>query len=171
MEQEHAFLIFAITFGGFLALGIYGTLTRYNIGIKGKCIWKDEGKNIKPFFSHRYHVYGKPDLLYETDEGIVLIEYKSRGGKIYPSDIAQAKCAALAARDDGYNIHSIAVKTVANKHIEVLPESNDCLYEDIEQYIHAARAAKSGSFLPTAKDPGKCHGCGYKNSCNARLVA
>ena len=73
--------------------------SRSDLGIEGKLIWMDKGRSTKPFFNQVFEVLGKPDLMYRVRGGVLAVEYKSRRGPVFKSDVVQAKCAALAARE------------------------------------------------------------------------
>jgi len=52
-----------------------------NLGIKGKLVWTDHGRQTKPFFNRTFEVFGKPDLMYRTKNGILAVEF-NRAGKV-----------------------------------------------------------------------------------------
>lgn len=140
------------------------------VGITGKLIWLDEGKQTKPFFNSQFLVVGKPDQIYKTTNGLLAVEYKSRKGAIYPSDIVQAKCAVLAARPQ-YIISRVLIKTSSQEKYISLPTNNQKLYNDIKKYLDIARNAKAGAKLPPLPTKYKCHSCAYKNSCTKRAAS
>ena len=78
--------------------------SRSDLGIEGKLIWMDKGRSTKPFFNQVFEVLGKPDLMYRVRGGVLAVEYKSRRGPVFKSDVVQAKCAALAARGNGCSL-------------------------------------------------------------------
>ena len=84
--------------------------TKSDLRIKGKLIWVDRGRSTKPFFNRVFEVLGKPDLMYQVFGGVLAVEYKSRKGPVFKSDVVQAKCAALAARGNGYKVIRILPK-------------------------------------------------------------
>ena len=136
------------------------------LGIKGKFIWIDKGRSTKPFFNTTFQVLGKPDLMYRTGQGVLAVEYKSRKGRIYNSDIAQAKSASLAARGEGYEVSKILIKTERDEQYIDLPKSDRSLFEDIKEYVTLARRAKNGETMPPDPAVKKCISCAYNNSCD-----
>lgn len=135
------------------------------LGIEGKLVWTDEGRQTKPFFNNDYGVLGKPDLMYKIKGGILAVEYKSRKGEIYESDIVQTKCASLAARGSGYKVIRFLVITSTQKQYYDLPRSDKALYKEIEPYIVYTRQAKSGSKLPATPGLYKCKSCAFNYKC------
>lgn len=139
-----------------------------NLGIKGKLVWVDHGKNTKPFFNSDYRVLGKPDLMYRVNDGILAVEYKGRKSNIYNSDIAQGLTASLAARGDGYKVTQLLVKTDNTEKYINLPKSDKGLYELIAKHVETVRQAKFGKVLPANPSFYKCLHCAYSQSCQRK---
>ncbi|QFT57092.1 PD-(D/E)XK nuclease family protein [Microbulbifer sp. THAF38] len=139
--------------------------TRNSLGIEGKLIWIDKGRSTKPFFNHAFEVLGKPDLMYRIRGGILAVEYKSRRGPVFKSDVVQAKCAALAARGNGYQVTQLLVKTSTTEQYIELPGTDRALFEEIKKYVILTRQAKAGVRMKPWPNVGKCRGCAYKSSC------
>lgn len=135
------------------------------LGIDGKLIWTDHGRNTKPFFNSQFAVFGKPDLLHKIKGGVLATEYKSRKGQIYDSDIVQAKTAALACRGDGHKVIKVLVKTATTERYFPLPKLDNELYKEVAPYIEQARDAKIGKPMMCRPEPRKCRSCSYTNSC------
>ncbi len=138
---------------------------KQQVGIPGKLIWIDHGEQTKPFFNRRYQLVGKPDFLYQTEQDLLAVEYKSRHGRIYNSDVIQVFCAALAARGSGKAITRCLVKTRTTQRYFDLPDSDKKLFELISLYVEQARQAKHGEKLPATPGKGKCRGCAYNYAC------
>ncbi|MCG7884227.1 MAG: hypothetical protein N0C91_19540 [Candidatus Thiodiazotropha endolucinida] len=143
--------------------------SRNQLGIEGKLIWIDKGKATKPFFNPSYEVTGKPDLMYRIRDGVLAVEYKSRHGPIYRSDIVQAKCAALAARSDGYPVIQILIKTSTTEEYFRLPRNEADLYGEIKTYVLIAREAKSGAKMGAWPTINKCNGCAFNETCDMKV--
>ena len=105
------------------------------LGIDGSLVWTDQGKTTKPFFNNDFKILGKPDLMYKIRSGVLAVEYKSRNGRIYNSDIVQAKSAALAARGTGYHVTKVLICTKNQKQYFELPKQDLTLYKSIEKYV------------------------------------
>ncbi len=140
------------------------------LGIEGDLIWIDEGRHTKPFFNAPFKVFGKPDAMYRTRAGVLAVEYKSRSGPIFISDVTQAKCAALAARGAGYKITEVLVKTAAIQKRFTLPCSDHDLYREIEKAVVIARRAKNGDAVPSLPEHRKCQACAYKRDCPSAIA-
>ena len=139
------------------------------LGIPGKLIYVDKGRETKPFFNNRYKVLGKPDLMYKQKIGILAVEYKSRNSNIYESDIVQAKAAALAARGKGFKVNRILVKTKTNEKYITLPLSDRMLYTQIQKYVEIAKTASQGKSQNAHPTRFKCMSCAYVGSCKFKV--
>jgi len=153
--------------GGLLVVNVVrNTFTTKNeLGIEGKLIWVDKGKSTKPFFNNTFEVLGKPDLMYRVLGGVLAVEYKSRNGPIYQSDEAQAKCAALAARGNGYRVIRILLKTNTLEQYIDLPTNDITLFNEIKAFVVLTRQAKSGDKMNALPTVGKCRSCAFKYEC------
>lgn len=136
---------------------------RDRLDINGKLIWVDKGKSTKPFFNKKFEVLGKPDLMYKIKGGILAVEYKSRKGNIFLSDIIQAKTAALAARDS-YKVTRILVKTATTQKYFDLP-GDKALFNEIKDYVCAVRNSRKGKKMKALPNKFKCRSCAYANDC------
>lgn len=167
MMSVNGLIIFA---GWLIAIIIYVVVTKTRptnkLGIKGKLVWYDKNNRKKPFFNKKYKVFGKPDLIYKTLQGYLLVEFKSRKGGIFESDITQAKAAALAARYNGYKISDILIKTATEEKYITIPTLDSELHDDIESAIKIARLAKNGSALKALPYPRKCRACAFNHDCH-----
>lgn len=144
--------------------------TRNNFGVNGKLIWMDKGKATKPFFNKKFEVLGKPDLMYRIRGGVLAVEYKSRRGPIFKSDIVQAKCAALAARGDGYQITQILVKTETVEQYIELPHNDNALFHEIKDLVNLTREAKKGFTMTATSNIKKCHSCAFTQECKKKFL-
>lgn len=139
--------------------------TKNGLDIDGKLIWVDKGRSTKPFFNNVFEVLGKPDLMYRVFGGVLAVEYKSRNGPIFNSDVVQAKCAALAARAHGYKVIRILLKTATVEQYIDLPKSDRALYNEIKDYVTLTRQAKSGKKMSAWPNLRKCRCCAFKYEC------
>ncbi len=169
MDNIIAILVLAFfLFLGLKRLGRSLSSETNPLGIKGKLVWMDKGKQTKPFFNHEFKVLGKPDLMYQVDGGILAVEYKSRKGGYYMSDIVQAQAAALAARAEGYNVIRLLIKTAKKEKYINLPKNDGSLFFDIKHFVDIARKAKNGCAVTSQASPRKCKFCAYSQSCSHR---
>lgn len=139
--------------------------SRSDLGIEGKLIWMDKGRSTKPFFNQVFEVLGKPDLMYRVRGGVLAVEYKSRRGPVFKSDVVQAKCAALAARGNGYQVTRLLVKTATSEQYIELPRADKTLFNEIKEYVILTRQAKAGVKMKAWPNVGKCRGCAFKYDC------
>lgn len=171
MTVEALFLILVLSV---LALAIahkvYLSIRQSSLGIPGTLIWMDKGANTKPFFNRAYEVLGKPDLLYRTPSGILAVEYKSRKGPVFASDIAQVKCAALAARGEGYDVRKAIVKTESVSVEVELPLKDSDLFVEIRPYVLITRLAKRGKPQHATPSPTKCLHCAFRTRCEMSAI-
>lgn len=133
--------------------------------INGSLLWIDRGRSTKPFYNNAFAVFGKPDYLYKTNTGVTAVEFKSRYGAIFESDIVQSKAAALAARGSGYKVDTVVVKTSTQMKSISLPHSDKELFDQISQFVAIAQNAKAGISIPGSPSYGKCKGCAYRGRC------
>ena len=144
--------------------------SRSDLGIEGKLIWMDKGRSTKPFFNQVFEVLGKPDLMYRVRGGVLAVEYKSRNGPVFDSDVTQAFCAALAARGEGYRVTQVLIKTSAVQKMFKLPTSDKALFDRIQPAVFNARQAKFGYAVPSRPEIKKCRSCGFRGDCEHSAV-
>lgn len=134
-------------------------------GIDGVEIWRDRGKQSKPFFNGKYYVLAKPDHIFQLsngDKGIV--EYKSRYGQVYDSDVAQTLASALAART-GHEIKWATIYTKSSKK-DVSLGSDAEIWQKIKHLHKSVLIAKSGKVINEYNpNPKKCDKCAMKLNC------
>lgn len=140
-----------------------------HLGITGKLIWIDKGRETKPFFNNAFGVFGKPDFMYKIKGGVLAVEYKSRYGNIYQNDIAQAKTAALAARGAGYRVIRVLVKTKKLEKYFDLPSSDKALFNEVRHFVSIAKQARLGSSMKAQPNKYKCRGCAFVETCRHSL--
>lgn len=130
-------------------------------------LYIDEGKKTPVLYSKNYGLSAKPDAIIKDEHGkIAVIEYKSRKGKsIYDSDIVQAKGASLVARENGYAVDYIIIKTQSAQKTIQLPKSNKALSKEIQPFINIVKNARKGRAVTPNPAKFKCRFCSYKNVC------
>lgn len=169
MSTISILLLGAVVVAIFLIVGPHlanGLFPKKNaLGIPGTIIWTDQGRRTKPFFYRKFGVFGKPDLICRKGNTVLAVEYKSRHRPVYESDIAQALCAALAARGDGYNVTRALIKTSTTERYIDLPRSDQDLYQTIKVYIDLAADAKDGKKMMATPNTRKCRACAFRNGC------
>ncbi|MDG1752321.1 MAG: hypothetical protein P8I03_11770 [Thalassotalea sp.] len=141
-------------------------------GFKGKLVYLDKGKNSATFFNKKYRIAAKGgDFIYLTDDGAyVLIEYKSRKGRIHQSDIAQTIASVLAARSIYPITRAIIATETQSKEINVLG-SDDVLYNNIKEVHLLTQQIKNGMRVNTYYNaPYKCQSCNMRTYCTRKSV-
>lgn len=139
--------------------------------IKGKLIWVDQGKKTQPFASHPFKIVGKPDFMFKIDEGILAVTYRNRKGNVYNNEIILAKATALAARNEGYQITHILIKTISSDRYFTLPRRDKALHKEIKPYIDLVRKAKQQERMKASPTTKKCDVCIYNTQCASRQCA
>lgn len=144
---------------------------RHNVrdipSVAGKNVWLDKGRGTKAFYHKRYGIAAKPDAIQKVNGQLEAVEYKSRYGQVFESDIAQLKAASLAARANGYPIAHGVVKTSSTTKRFSLPRSDAELFEQIKPYYEQVKMIKANPKAPVSTNPHqrKCHACGYSQRC------
>ncbi len=128
-------------------------------------LYEDKGRSSRVLVDPVNRIRSKPDMIKGPKHSALLIEYKSRDGKVYPSDIAQAYAGVLAARADGIVITRAEVHTKSQKYTLPAIHSNESIVSRISDPLNSARIVASGG-VPTAKPQlYKCRSCSYKKHC------
>lgn len=142
---------------------------RYARRADREIVYVDEGLASRTFVSERWGISAKPDALVRRAEGIVLIEYKSRAAKVYPSDIVQALAAALAVRDNGIRVVACEIRTRTGAPVRVpLPRSDRGIARRIGRPLADARRVHAGGVPQALASPAKCGSCGVREGCRFR---
>lgn len=137
------------------------------LGVDGEILYADQGRQSRAFVSKRYGIRAKPDFIIRLNDGrVALVEYKSRdNGRVYTSDIVQAKASVLAARTR-YPVEVMFIKTGERLQQIPIPKDSDALYKEIARYVGLARKANSGEMiLEYTKNESQCKTCSVKVSC------
>lgn len=137
---------------------------RFSLKELGHIIWKDTGDE-EPFYNKKYKVFGKPDLLIESEKGLCAVEYKSTGRKIYDRDWIQVYSAALAVRGEHHFVRWVCIKTPIAEEVRELPTDDNALFQMIHQYVSLARLAQSGANCPPTDRAAKCYRCSMAEHC------
>ena len=152
-------------------IGLRRRSRRSPLDVEGKLIWLDKEGSAASFTNAEFYVCGKPDFIYKQKRGILAIEYKSRNGPVFESDIVQAKVAALAARGSRlYRVDRIMIKTRSTERYIDLPAEDAQLYREVERYVEMVRIAKEGGVLTASPTVQKCRSCGYRTPCADSLA-
>lgn len=137
------------------------------LGIEGDLLFADQGRKSKAFVSKKYGIRAKPDFLIRLKDGrVALVEYKSRSnGRIYESDLVQAKASVLAARV-AYPVEVMFIKTPTRLQQVPIPRDSDALYREVEQYAELARRAVKGELIRIfSSNTYQCETCSVKAHC------
>ncbi len=154
-----------------LWIGLRRRSRRSPLDVEGKLIWLDKEGSAASFTNDEFYVCGKPDFIYKQKRGILAIEYKSRNGPVFESDIVQAKVAALAARGSRRDrVERILIKTRSTERYVDLPAEDAQLYREVERYVEMVRTAKEGGVLTASPTVPKCRSCGYRTPCADSLA-
>lgn len=135
-------------------------------GFKGRLVYKDDGKASATFINKHFGISAKPDFIFLTEAGNYrLIEYKSRKGRVYESDIAQTIASVIAARSK-YPISEAEVHTDTQTFKVKLHTDNKRLFEVISKHhaltVKIKRGIKVNECNPSQY---KCRSCSMKKHC------
>ena len=162
-------MAFLISFVVFVAL-LYLARRRSHrpgspLGIEGKIVYADQGRKSKLFINKKYGITAKPDFIIATQNGQnVMVEYKSRAGRVYQSDIVQLLASVLAARSE-MPIHRAVVVTKGTRR-EVVLGSDEQIFKEISKFVLLARRAQEGEIIKIfSSHPGVCRSCSVAHSC------
>lgn len=158
-----------IQFFGYLILGFVLLKLSRLIKVRSvKNLYIDEGRETPVLYSNTYGLSAKPDAIIKDEYGrVAVVEYKSRKGKsVYDSDIVQAKCASLVARENNYPVEYILIKTQSVSKKITLPKSNKVLYQELAPFVNVVNRAREGKSVEPSPENFKCRFCSYKNACS-----
>ena len=160
-------LVLVVIAAGFLFISFKRHDVRDIPSVAGKNVWLDKGRETKAFYHKRYGIAAKPDAIQKVDGQLEAVEYKSRYGQVFESDIVQLKAASLAARANGYAISHGVVKTSSTSKRFALPRSDAELFEQIKPFYDQVKMIKANRQAAVSSNPHqrKCHACGYSERC------
>lgn len=143
-----------------------GTLKPTQFGFKGKLVYSDQGRSSKLFINKRFGLSAKPDFIYNLLNGMfALVEYKSRNGRIFQSDIEQTIAGVIACRPH-YNIRVAVIQTASERKEINVDKSVEELYEMIKHNVELTRKIKNGLKVDTCYPTKyKCKSCAVANNC------
>ncbi|MCE2573859.1 hypothetical protein [Motilimonas eburnea] len=107
----------------------------------------------------------KPDHIFQLNDGSKgVVEYKSRYGEVYDSDVAQTLASVLAARTS-HNIKWATIYTKNSKK-DVSLGSDAEIWQKIKHLHENVLIAKSGKVINQYNpNPKKCAKCAMKLNC------
>lgn len=128
-------------------------------------LYSDKGIGSKVFKDKVRRIRAMPDRIEGTQRSALLLEYKSRKGGVYNSDVVQAIASVLAARGSGINITGAQIHTRGGsvKTIELGDDAS--LERKIKHPLMNARIVMSGGVPKATHQKVKCRGCGYNQVC------
>lgn len=135
------------------------------LGVDGELIYADKGRASKLFVNPEYGISAKPDFIFRTKDGKnLMVEYKSRSGGVYKSDIVQLKASVLAARHS-MPIDRAMVVTKGTRQIVPIGSSAE-IFKEIATFVDMARRARRGEIIRVFSDnPNMCRRCSVAKNC------
>ena len=136
-----------------------------NYGFRGRLVYTDEGQ-VEPF---RYEwgdtvIVAKPDFVYRLVNGsYAVVEFKSRFGSVYPSDVIQLKSCVLAVSEE-WPVSRAFVAT-SRTYQEIKVRSRWRILRDIKPHIKLRRKIEHGYMPSRLEDRTKCKNCSFKAHC------
>ncbi len=136
-------------------------------GFKARLFYSDKGIKSRVFTSNKYKLAAKPDFIYQLANGdYVLIEYKSRKGRVYPSDIQQVLAAIIATRSV-YPIREAYVHTDTTRLKIDATVSDEELFDNIKRNYELTKQIKQGKKVEVCyKSDYKCNTCSMRKHCH-----
>tara|TARA_R110000737_G_scaffold329115_1_gene344078 strand:- start:282 stop:803 length:522 start_codon:yes stop_codon:yes gene_type:complete len=144
----------------------FNVYTETPFGFKAQLIYSDSGRKSKIFTSAKFGLAAKPDFIYRLASGeFVLIEYKSRKGRVYPSDIQQVIAAIIATRSM-YPISQAYIYTDTTSLAVDATSSDVELFDSIKYNFYLTKRIKEGKKVDVCyKSEYKCNTCSMKEKC------
>lgn len=149
------------------------TYSKSPFGFTGKLKFLDEGKQRGfAFVNTKFKVGATPDAIYET--GLftdTVVEVKARNGRVYDSDIAQAKAGVLAiAHNPKFSTVKHVVVSTNKETVKISVKSPSAIYRELKPLIKIAEKILNGQeVLDTKPQYHKCRSCRHFNRCNPPL--
>lgn len=157
-----AFLIAFVVFVALLYLaGRRSHRTSSPLRVKGKIIYADQGRKSKLFINRKYGITAKPDFIITTPNGEnMMVEYKSRTGRVYQSDIVQLLASVLAARSE-MPIHRAVVVTKGTRR-EIELGSDEHIFRKSQNlfcWLDELKKVRSSRFFFSSRSMSNLFGC------------
>ncbi len=135
-------------------------------GFTGKLVYADQGQRSRLFINKFFLISAKPDFIYKIGfRKYEVVEYKSRMGKVYESDIVQTKASVIAARSK-FNVRKALICTKGETLEIDVDKSSAEIYKEIKKETELARKIKSKVYVAECtKDKYKCNSCSMRKHC------
>ena len=157
-----------------LVVLLLGQRTRAAAGLpEGEIVYDDSGAEeaVRPLFSARYGLTGKPDYLLRRGGAIIPVEIKSGRGPAVPyeSHVFQLIAYCLLVEEEygappPYGVIRYADRAFEVDYTAAMKRALLLVLEDMRVQAGADDAARSHD------EPHRCYVCGYRAVCDQRLV-
>ena len=169
-------LLVALLLGGLgLVLFIRSDATRRQAGLPiGRVAYVDTGawdRCERPLFSNRHRLTGRPDYLVRSREGVIPVEVKSgiAPNQPYLAHILQLAAYCLLVEEGEGRTPPHGILKYDDKAFEI--DYTPALRDELLETLDAIRLELDASDVDRShQDPGRCHGCGYRDRCDRSLV-
>ncbi len=123
------------------------------------------------FRSERYRIAAKPDMLFEINSNeLAAVEYKSRRGPVYESDVAQLVATVIAVREQysGVTVGYVYTGSGESRRVDCRGTTEELL-QSIAGELRYARLTKLGYKPDGVSVVHKCRACGVRRSCDVAV--
>lgn len=140
-----------------------------------RVIYSDTGaweRPVKPLFSPRYRLTGKPDYIVRDEAGVVIpIEVKPnrRAPQPRPADVMQLLAYGILIEDEWGTKPGYGLLNYRDEVFRV--EFSPALRAEFFAILAEMRRARRAANVPRSHDePARCHSCGLRGACADKLV-
>lgn len=154
----------------FLKKSIKKTKQKHKIQ-KGQIAYKDTGENIKPLFSKKYMIAGKPDYITKNNNSFIPVEFKS-STHFHPQKNHVMQLAAYCQLiEDNYNSFVPFGVLVYNSDSEFKIPFNPKIRYDLENIIKKMRYdLRTENISLNHNDPNRCKACSMRKNCDKKII-
>lgn len=168
-------LFVALIVGGVgLALWLRASKIRRETALpRGRVVYTDTGnwnRCIRPLFSDRYRLTGKPDYLVRRPEGMIPVEVKSGQAPALPhwAHVLQLAAYCLLVEDQEARRPPYGIVKYEDRAFEV--DYTLALQAELLTTLAAMRRHLYAHDVDrNHREPARCQGCGYRERCERQL--
>jgi CRISPR-associated exonuclease Cas4 len=169
-------LLVALLLGGLgLLLFIRAGAARRQTGLPaGRVAYIDTGawdRCERPLFSNRHRLTGRPDYLVRNRKGVIPVEVKSGAAPSQPylTHILQLAAYCLLVEEREGRTPPYGILKYGDRAFEI--DYTPALRAELLATLDAIRRELDARDVDRShQDPGRCHGCGYRDRCDQSLV-
>ncbi len=162
--------VFFLLISNSLKKSIKKTKQKYKIQ-KGQIAYNDIGENVKPLFSKKYRIAGKPDYITKNNNSFIPVEFKS-STHFHPQKNHVMQLAAYCQLiEDNYNSFVPFGVLVYNSESEFKIRFNPKIRYDLENTIKKMRYdLRTEHISLNHNDPNRCRACSMRKHCDKKII-